>query len=588
MTTTRQMVRLMSGRREHDESWLWTSGALALLANAPSALRWGWHEPVLDARLLAAAQVAALGAYVALMLVYALRAGGERSRRDALEQFGRLELCACALGLALSFTTWGPPACALAALFGRGLRVFLRLVQSALPPGLVFVGSFLLLVVAGTGLLMLPAATPRGQPISLVDAAFTITSAISQTGLTVRDTGEGFTRLGQIVILLWIQAGALGVLVFGALLASVLGSSFGLRATQALMEGSDQSWAGQLAMRRLVVFIVVATHGLEAAGAAALYVWWPESWLGAPEMESALDRVYHCVFFSVSAFCNAGFSTTANSLAGLRTHWTSHVVICGLIVIGSIGFPVLDNLRRVAWARLRGVRMRDGALVRLSLNTKIVLSATALVYAAGYVVVLLGELTQTTEGAGLAALDAHFMTVNRTSGFNTIEPGSMGALSLLMIMLLMFIGGAPGSVAGGIKLMVFAILALTVWSTITGRGETRAFGRTIPDALVRKSAALIVVFLALIMAVTGVLAATEGGPEGMPFEALLFDAVSACATTGYSMGVPGESSPAGKIALSVGMFVGRVGPLAFLGALVTAARARRPRYEYPTESVVIY
>ena len=495
---------------------------------------------------------------------------------------------AALLGLLLGWTSWGGPAGAVMVLFGRGLRSFLRVVQSAVPPGLVFVGSFAALVGLGTSLLMMPAATPADQPITVVDAAFTITSAISQTGLTVRDTGTGFTRVGHVIIMIWIQVGALGVLVFGALLVTVLGSSFGLRATQTLMEGNDQSWAGQLSFQRLVGFIVLVTFAMEAAGAAALYFGWPEAWEGAPGMESAGDRLFHSVFFSVSAFCNAGFVTTQNSLFGLRTHWTSHVVICGLIVLGSIGFPVLDNLRRVWWARLRGVRVIDGSLVRVSLNTKIILAATALVYASGYCVVLLGELAQTTEAPATAMLDAHFMTVNRTSGFNTIAPGDMGMLSLLAIMLLMFIGGSPGSVAGGIKLMVFAILALTVWSTINGRTQTRVFGRTIPEALVRKSAAMIVMFLAVIMCVAGVLALTEGGDDGLAFEAILFDTVSACATTGYSMGVPSESGPVGKIALSVGMFVGRVGPLAFFGALVSAARARQPRFEYPTEDVVIY
>jgi trk system potassium uptake protein TrkH len=305
-------------------------------------------------------------------------------------------------------------------------------------------------------------------------------------------------------------------------------------------------------------------------------------------METTGDRIYHSVFFSVSAFCNAGFVTTANSLEGLRGHWSSHLVIAPLIVLGSIGFPVLDNLWRVGWARLRGQRVHRGGLIRLNLNTKIVLATTVLLYLLGYGLVFLGELTQTTEPAGLILLDAHFMTVNRTSGFNTIEPADMGLLSRLVLIPLMFIGGSPGSVAGGIKIMVFAVLALTVWSTIIGRSETQAFGRTIPDALVRKSATLLVLSLVMVMVVTAVLAVTESGQGRHSLEALLFDATSAVGCVGYSMGVASETGPVARVTLTIAMFVGRVGPLAVLAALVGVTLRKRPRFAYPTEDVVIY
>jgi trk system potassium uptake protein TrkH len=568
--------------------WEWLRALLALAAVIPVLLEHGWLHRLLPLNLAESLVFATLACYCAATVRQAIvrSRGGGSLRRELRRHRSMLVLAGAGAVLA-----WWTPAMFVAPtllLLVHALFAFLALVSTRIPPGLVFVGSFIGLIAVGASLLMLPAATPRDQPIDLMDAVFTITSAISQTGLVVRDTGAGFTRFGQIVILAWIQIGALGVIVFGALLATVIGSHFSLRATQSMVEPTEQGWSGALSLRKLVVFIIVVTHAFEIAGATVIYLAWPETWDGAPDIASTGDRIFHSVFFSVSAFCNAGFVTTANSLQGLRAHWSSHLVIAPLIILGSIGFPVLDNIWRVGWARLRRQRIHRGALIRFNLNTKIVLTTTLVVYVLGYGCIFLGELTQTDEPSTLVMLDAHFMTVNRTSGFDTIPPAEMGMLSLLTLLLLMFIGGSPGSVAGGIKMMVFAVLALTVWSTINGRSETQVFGRTLPDALVRKSATLIVLSLAAVMAATGVLAASNTGNGQFSFGELLFEATSAFGTTGLSLGVTPETSTPGRIALTGAMFVGRVGPLAVMAALVGVTLRRRPRYAYPTEDVVIY
>lgn len=568
---------------------IWLRMLFAVLAVAPGIIRVGWRidDPLMALWLTHALQLATLAAF-AVVLLKPDRAEGpggvlRRLRGNLFES--------AVLVIALAFM-WAPAVLALAAgalVVGSMLRLYFLLLQTDVPSGIVFVGSFVVLIAVGAAFLKLPAATPPDQPITTLDSVFTVTSAISQTGLVVRPTGEGFTRFGHIVILVWIQVGALGVILFGSIFALFLGSSFGLKATQTLADPTEQGWAGQLSLKKLVVFIIVVTHALELIGVGFLYFSWPEDWVGAPEMDSPGDRLFHSVFFSVSSFCNAGFVTTSNSLNGLRAHWTSHFVVAPLIVIGSIGFPVLDDLWRAAWAKIRRRRVSRGTLIRLGLNSKIVLATTAIIYILGGLVVFLGETTQAQQPTGLALLDAHFMVVNRTSGFDTIPPADMGLLSQLMLILLMFIGGSPGSVAGGIKVMCLAVLALTVWSTITGRRETTAFKRTIPDELVRKCATLIVLCLATVMTIAGVLAAVEtGGPDGHRLEELIFEAVSAFGTCGLSLGVTSDLSPAGKGALIVAMFVGRVGPLATLAALVLVARDWRARYEYPTESVVIY
>jgi trk system potassium uptake protein TrkH len=569
----------------------WLRALIAAAAFAPVVIDLGWpvESRPIDDSVLRALQSLLLAAYIATILLFPLgRPRTSRPRLSALIRRHRTELMVAGLTLLFAWVTHVANSGVTALMLLHLTRGYLRLTQTSIPPGALFVGSFAALVVIGTGALMLPAATPAGRPINILDAAFTITSAISQTGLVVRDTASGFTRFGHVIILIWIQVGALGILVFGALLANVIGSGFSLRATQSLAEPTEQGWTGALSLSRLVIFIIVVTHAFEAIGAAALYFSWPDSWDGAPDMHTRQDRLFHCVFFSISAFCGAGFVTTENSLVGLRDNWTSHGIIAPLIILGSIGFPVLDNLWRVAWAKIRRVRVHRGALIRLSLNTKIVLTTTLFVYVLGYAMIALGEFTQTAEPTRLILLDAHFMTVNRTSGFDTIPPADMGLLSRLTLILLMFIGGSPGSVAGGIKMMVFAVLILTVIATIFGRSETEAFGRTIPDSLVRKSATLIVLSLITLMAVTGVLAATETGRGDFTLGQLLFEATSAVGTVGLSMGVTPETSTPGRIALLIAMFVGRVGPLAALASLVAISRRSRARYSYPVEDVVIY
>ncbi len=578
---------------------------IALLLCVPTVLMIGWREPIVEPQLLWILQALGLGLYGLLFFREIARLLPED--RAEILSISRPEQVCVALGLLL---VWVPDALKLACavlLVVHIARVFLRLVQTSIPPGLVFLGSFLALTLAGTFALMLPAATPERAPIGFIDALFTITSAISQTGLIVRPTGlvlgadgeaiDGFTRFGQIIILLWIQIGALGVIVFGALLVNVLGSSFGLRATQTLAEGTEQGWSGQLSLQRLVTFIIVFTHLVELLGAVFLYFAWPDTWPGMPvDMETAGDRMFHAVFFSVSAFCNAGFVTTADSLVGLRTHGTTHLVIAPLIVLGSIGFPVLDNIRRVMWDRFRGIRTdRAGNLVRFNLNTKIVIAATIALYLIGFGLTFASELNiagargveagLATSNIPTAALDAHFMSINRTAGFNSLQVDQLGVLAHLGFIFLMFVGGSPGSVAGGIKVMVFAVLALTVWSTIRGRSETTAFGRTIPDVLVRKSATLIVLALILLLVGTGILVVAD--PEHS-LQEHMFEASSALATCGLTLGVTGDLSDVGRLTVSALMFIGRVGPMAVLAALFGAAASRRPRMEYPEEEVVIY
>lgn len=473
---------------------------------------------------------------------------------------------------------------------------YVWLLQRNVNPSLVFVGSFAALILAGTVALKLPAATPPERPISWLDAAFTSTSAACVTGLVINDTPTHFTRFGHIVILTLIQLGGLGVILFGSMVALLLGSSISLKAVHAMTDTTHHGVATAQSVRRLVIFTGVVVFGLEALGAIALFFGWPGSgeWASAPAgIDDPANRAFHAAFFAVSAFCNAGFATTSDNLQALRLHWTTHIVIALLIVTGALGLPVFANVAQIIRAKIKGRRRRStGALIRLSLHTKIVVVVTVWVHVIGAAGILLSEWFHRSEPWQARVLDANFMSITGTAGFITTQPALMGPFARLSLMFSMFVGGSPSSVAGGIKTVVFGILAVTVWTAVSSRESVHLFRRRIPEELVRKSVALFVLHLLLITAITGVLLFTEKDSPSVPqdiglFEAALFEAISACSTAGLTLGITPGVSAGGKIAIICGMFVGRVGSLAFLVSLVGFAAKRRPRYMYPAEGVVL-
>lgn len=560
---------------------------VALAANVPTILLIGWSEPLLPGGALRSTQAALLGAYLLTAIGPLVRGGG---RRRMLDELGRIETACAVLGLALApFGVAGASLCAAGLFGGRMLAIYQRILRSSIPGPLVLVGSFGLLIVGGALALLLPAATPPGSPIGVVDAFFTSTSAVCVTGLIVRDTATEFTRFGQVVIMVLIQLGGLGIVVFGAIFALLMGGSLGLRATQTVA-GAAGAAGTPAAVRRLVVFVASMTIVTEIVGALALYFGWPgeEGWATSPEISSVADRAFHAAFFSISAFNNAGFATTTDSLRGLQFHWTSHTVIASLIVLGGIGFPVLDEMSRVAWARMRGKRIVEGRLVRLSLHSKLVLATSVCLYLAGVIGITLSQVALAKEPIWQSLLDGHFMSITaRTAGFETVAPVEMGPLARFQLAVLMFIGGSPGSTAGGAKTIVFAVLVLTVWATMNGRDTTQAFGRSLPDQVVRKCATFVTLHLLLVAAITAALAITERHSGHHDVERLVFEATSACSTVGLSIDLTSHHSPAGRVVVIAGMFLGRVGLLAVLVGIVSVARDRRARYSYPTEGVLM-
>lgn len=490
--------------------------------------------------------------------------------------------------------------------FSEMWRTNVALSRKLARPGLLLPLSFLTLIIIGTVLIKAPVATPPGHPVSWLDALFTMTSAVCVTGLVVRETATTFTPFGHALIAIFIQLGGLGIIIFGSVLALLLGRSLSLREnvnlSQMLNDQPLQNITG------FVRFIVLVTLLIELAGAAVMFPLW-EAPVG--ELLTFRERAGMSAFHAISAFCNAGFDITGNSLIPYRYTVLAEVVILVLVVLGGIGFPVLANVGRVARCRAeeffrRPTLGRDEPVNltgrRINLHTKIVITTTGALYLYGVFFIAAGQLmpyvyppANPTVAAQVANTDFEFNTVARavvdgsfmslaarTAGFTTMPMDEISATSRFTLMTLMVIGGAPGGTAGGAKVTVLALLVLSVWATMRRREETEAFGRQIADSLVRKAATLGICYLALIVASTLFLALSE--PFG--FERVFFEVVSAATTTGLSLGITADLTDFGKGVIIVTMFLGRVGPLTLLGALLFTRRARRT-YLYAHEDVVL-
>lgn len=440
-------------------------------------------------------------------------------------------------------------------------------------PELLLIGTFALLILVGGLVLSLPACH-RGK-VGVLDAFFTATSAVCVTGLVTVDTERDYTRLGQTVILVLIQLGGLGIMTFSALVAATLGRRMSFTSAAVLQDLLFQREV-QRAWRAAIVRIFALTLVIEALGAVLIYA----ALRGLPEPRGG---VFDAVFLSVSAFCNAGFSVYSDNLIGVRSSALLVTTVMVLVVLGGLGYTVLIEMGERLWRTLR--RVRKGALL-WSLNSTIVLVTSALLTGGGAVALMLTGLPDSEEGLLVTFWHALFQSVSsRTAGFNTVDIGAMPVSSLLILIGLMFIGGSPGSCAGGIKTTSAAVWLARLWSHVTGRPEVTLAHRRLPEDVVRRAA--MVVALAAVWIGVGVmlLASTEGVGREHQLEDLIFEQVSAFGTVGLSTGVTPRLTPWGKLWIMASMFAGRIGPLTV--ALALFLRQGPPPFEYPRERVMI-
>jgi trk system potassium uptake protein len=453
------------------------------------------------------------------------------------------------------------------------------------PPQL-FAGSFLGLITFGTlGLRLLPGLY-TGERLGWLDAAFTATSAVCVTGLIVVDTASFFSPAGQAFLLLLFQLGGLGLITLTSVIILAVGRR--LSVAQEVAGGSMAELAPHIDFRHLTRRVLVFTFAFELAGALVLLAAW------APEM-GLRGAVWPAVFHAVSAFCNAGFSIFSDSLVGFRAQPLPLVAVTTLIVVGGLGFLTMEELYRGrARRRLLLRRHSDELVPRLSLHSRLVLATTAVLLAGGWVLFTVFEWDLTLGGLPWWAriVNGLFMSAtSRTAGFNTIVHDDAAAGTNFLTILLMFIGGSPGSTAGGVKTTTFALLGLLAWSRLRGHRHVTVLGRTVPEEIVQRAVGLFVVAFGVITVAIFIFTATEMGLEqhdvtGPGFLAYMFEAVSAFNTVGLSMGVTPELSRAGRAITIFLMYAGRVGPLTFAAAI--ALRRRTPRgFRYAHEQVVI-
>lgn len=406
-------------------------------------------------------------------------------------------------------------------------------------PARVMFLTFFLLAFCGTLLLLVPSASSAPGPISAIDAVFTAVSAVCVTGLTVLDTGRDFTFSGQLAILLLIQLGGLGIMSIATVALGAIGRRISIRQEQLMSSITDIEQNNLFDALSLVFRF---TFLVEAVGAAVLTLLFFAG--GAPFGRALFEGC----FTAVSGFCNAGFSLRSENLVAYQSSPAILATVGVLIVLG--GLAPATSLLIPAWLRRRVVP----ASVRLTL------SATAVLIVLGTLLILVFEWNGALNGLGFfdKLCNAAFQSVTlRTAGFNSVDLSGIASPTLIMMVLFMFIGGSPGSTAGGIKTTTAAVLAVTFWANITNRGEVVISDRRIPTAVVYRALTIVTAAFLLLLATSMMLVITQPVAAGK----LVFEAASALGTVGLTIGATAELDAVGKVIVILAMFAGRIGPV---------------------------
>ncbi|MCD4813421.1 hypothetical protein K8S19_07000 [bacterium] len=421
--------------------------------------------------------------------------------------------------------------------------------------------SFAVIIALGAFLLLLPWSVPDNQPISIMDAAFTATSAVCVTGLIVRDTASAFTPFGQVVIALLIKVGGLGYMILATLAAVLLGRRIGVNERATIKQALNLDTAEGMGKFLRSVLIVGITAELIGAIVISLAYW---------ESYPPLRAIALGVFHSISGFNNAGFSLFSNNLMGEGARPLVVGCISALVLFGGLGFFVIREFMDIA------NRKRN----RLSQHTKLVLIATFALLLVGF-----AGIWMTAQGSWQEAL---FLSISsRTAGFNIQDTGRLATGTLFFLMPLMFIGASPGGTGGGIKTTTFSIMLLSVWNTLRGRQDVVAFKRQIMPETIFK-AMMIIVTMGLILVMFTLFLVVWENKQVID---IAFEVTSALGTVGLSTGNGGNLSlsasfsGAGKAIIIVAMFIGRLGPLTL--GLAAAYQSQHPQLKYPEGRVSI-
>lgn len=428
-------------------------------------------------------------------------------------------------------------------------------------------GFFIVILIGGI-LLSLPISSKSGEYTNFLDAVFTSTSAVCVTGLVTLDTGTYWNQFGQIVIMLLIEIGGLGFMSFATFIALLLGKKITLK-DRLIMQEAMNTFSIQ-GLVKMVRYVLGFTFAVQFFGALLL------STQFIPEF-GILKGIYYSIFHSISGFCNAGFDLLGgfSSVTGYYNNPVILITLSLLIIIGGLGFTV--------WLEVYNYR----GLKKLSVHSKIVLLISAVLIVGGTILMYLFEMNNAQTignmNIGDKVLNSYFAAVSpRTAGFNSVSTDGMTTAGKMLTVLLMFIGGSPGSTAGGLKTATFGIVILTVISVIRGREDTEVFGRRFAKDLVYKAFAVFFIGMSLVLVVTLILSVTEPNEK---FINLLYEATSAFGTVGLTTGVTQRLSSIGKIIIMITMYFGRVGPLTV--ALAFLRKKKKRTMKYPEGKILI-
>lgn len=439
-----------------------------------------------------------------------------------------------------------------------------------LQPAQVVLFSFAAWILLGSLVLMLPVSANLGRTISFVDALFMATSATCVTGLKSISMVDDLSIFGQMVILVLLQVGGLGIMTLSSSMAVIMGKNLQMREQVIMHDVLDTSSSEELL--NLVVNVIRYTFAIEFVGAIILTIGFYQ------EGFEIGQSIYYGFYHAISAFCNAGFGLWNNNLEDFKFTPLIHFTIAFLIIFGGIGFSVLKDITEM-FKKKRPIRS-------LSLHTKIVLVTNTLLLMIGTFYLFFGEFLHAFQEYSMWGKFqvAFFQSATaRTAGFSTVSILSLQPHCIYLLILLMFIGASPGSTGGGIKTSTFAILLYSVKATLQGRTQVEMFERTVPAQTVVKSIAIFII--CLIVVSIGVLVLVRVEPD-KSFLSLIFEVVSGFGTVGLSMGITPFLSSIGKLCIIAMMYLGRVGPLTLI--LAVASRVVLPSHvEYPEGKVLI-
>lgn len=445
------------------------------------------------------------------------------------------------------------------------------------PPALLAI-SFIILILAGTGLLMLPEMTTSGQSMPFFDALFTSISASCVTGLIVVDTATYFSFKGQFILMMLFQLGGLNIISFATFFALFTKKGIGIR-HQSLIQAnySNESLTSSAELFKKIIRFTIM---IEAIGAVLISIFWG-NYL---HFDSVGQRMFYSIFHSISAFNNAGFSLFTNGLmeTPIQQSYLLHLTIALIVILGGLGFGTIRDI-----FTLRHVRERmQKPWKTLSVGSKVSLYSTAILLLAGFITFFVFEYNgaSANQSIGGKIITALFQSATtRTAGFNTVDIGSLALPVLIFFIFLMFIGASTGSTGGGIKTSTFALVFLSAWTTIRGKKRVEMFKQTIPWELLNRAFSIFLFSASVILVGIFILSITD---SHLGLTRIAFEEVSAFCTVGLSTGITAELSTVGKIVIMLSMFIGRIGTITLAFAL-SSKKKDSNGYTYPKANFMV-